>query len=124
MIGFGWKSWMVAATLVGAGAGLFTAARTAHRYRSDAVIRVVPQRVPDTYIRPDVTPPMSARLQSIREQILGRRTLEQVINKFNLYPEDRRHAPMDDVVDKLRKNVDIRLERKHSRTGPSPCDCG
>ena len=107
MIRFGWTSWMLTATVVGAGAGLVTAAGTPHRYRSEALILVVPQRVPDTYVRSSVTTPMSARLQSIGQMILSRTRLERMIQEFNLYAEERRHALMEDVIEIMRKNVDF-----------------
>ena len=39
--------------------------------------------------------------------ILSRTRLERMIQEFNLYPEERRHATMEDVVENMRKNVDI-----------------
>jgi uncharacterized protein involved in exopolysaccharide biosynthesis len=107
MTRFGWKSWIVSATLVGAGAGLVTAARTPARYRSEALILVVPQRVPESYVRPTVTARLSDRLQSISPQILSRTTLERIIEDFDVYPEERQHALMKDVVDNMRKSVEI-----------------
>jgi uncharacterized protein involved in exopolysaccharide biosynthesis len=104
---FGWKGWMLAATLIGAAAGLFTAARAPKLYRSEALLQVVPQRIPESYVRSAVTATMTARLQSLGQVILSRTSLESIIQEFGLYAEERRHAVMEDVVRKFRKDVDI-----------------
>src|SRR4030095_5216647 len=59
-------------------------------YRSDALILVVPQRVPESYVRSTVTMRIEDRLHSITQQILSRTRLEQVIRDFDLYAEKRR----------------------------------
>src|SRR5215467_10981200 len=71
-------------------------------YRSQAMIQVVPQRVPENYVKATVTTRIEDRLQSIRQQILSRTRLEQVIQEFNLYPEARRIDIMENVVDRMR----------------------
>ena len=48
------------------------AQRLPKRYRSETVILVVPQRVPESYVRSTVTTRIEDRLSSIREQILSR----------------------------------------------------
>ena len=64
-------------------------------YRSDTLILVVPQRVPESYVRSTVTTRIEDRLQSITQQILSRTRLERIIQDFNLYAEsaqDRDHG--------------------------------
>jgi len=114
MIRFGWTSWMLMATGVGAAPGLFTAARIPARYRSEALILVVPQRVPETYVRSTVTTATSDRVQSLDQMILSRARLEPLIEEFNLYPEERQRAVMEDVIENMRKNVDIKPQSDDS----------
>ncbi len=76
-------------------------------YRSETLILVVPQRVPEAYIRSTVTSRIEDRLRSISEQILSRSTLERIILEFNLYTEQRKHMPMEDVVAVMRKAIDV-----------------
>ena len=71
-------------------------------YRSDALILVVPQQVPQSYVRSSVTARMEDRLQSISQQILSRTRLERVIQDFNLYAEERRTGIMEDIVERMR----------------------
>jgi polysaccharide chain length determinant protein (PEP-CTERM system associated) len=78
-------------------------------YRSDTLILVVPQRVPESYVKSTVTTRIEDRLQSISQQILSRTRLEQVISDFNLYPEERKHKIMEDIVERMRTQ-DIRVD--------------
>lgn len=80
------------------------------RYRSDTLILVVPQRVPESYVRSTVTTSIEERLSSISQQILSRTRLERIILEFNLYPRERRRYPMEDVVDQMKnKDIDIQI---------------
>jgi polysaccharide chain length determinant protein (PEP-CTERM system associated) len=79
------------------------------RWMSTALIQVVPQRVPESYVRSTITARIEDRLESIRQLILSRTRLEALVQEFNLYPEQRAAGLMQDVVDHMR-NVDIRTE--------------
>lgn len=80
-----------------------------NRYRSETVILVVPQQVPESYVRSTVTSRIEDRLQSISQQILSRTRLERIIQDFNLYEKERQAGIMEDVVEKMRTR-DIRVE--------------
>ncbi|HYE86792.1 MAG TPA: GNVR domain-containing protein [Vicinamibacterales bacterium] len=72
-------------------------------YRSETLILVVPQRVPESYVRSTVTARIEDRLQAISQQILSRTRLEQIVSDFNLYAEERaNHELMEDIVEKMR----------------------
>jgi protein tyrosine kinase modulator len=72
------------------------------RYRSEAVILVVPQQVPESYVKPAATSRLEERLATITNQILSRTQLEKTIEKFNLYPDERQTGIMEDVVERMR----------------------
>ena len=76
-------------------------------YRSETLILVVPQRVPENYVKPTVTTRIEDRLQSISQQILSRTRLERIIQDFNLYQQERKTDVMEDVVDKMRKDISV-----------------
>ena len=54
-----------------------------NRYQSDTLVLVVPQRVPENYVRSAVTMRIEDRLQAISQQILSRTRLERIIQEFN-----------------------------------------
>jgi len=80
-------------------------------YRADTTILVVPQRVPDIYVRPTVTSRIEDRLQSISPQILSRSRLEPILVDLNLYPKLRQTEPMEDVIAFMRTQVDVSVQR-------------
>ena len=93
-------------------AALGTAIATTYlpdRYRADTLILVVPQRVPESYVRSTVTTRIEDRLQSISQQILSRTRLERIIDDLNLYPKERHSAIMEDLVEKMRRNIDVEI---------------
>ena len=72
-------------------------------YRSETLILVVPQRVPESYVKSTVTARIEDRLQAISQQILSRTKLEQVISDFNLYKRERDNGElMEDIVEQMR----------------------
>jgi uncharacterized protein involved in exopolysaccharide biosynthesis len=74
-------------------------------YRSDTTILVVPQRVPEAYVRSTTTTKIEDRLNTITQQILSRTRLERIINEYNLYADRRRSGIMEDVVQGMRDDI-------------------
>jgi len=83
-------------------------------YRSDAVILVVPQQVPQSYVRSTVTATVADRLQSISQQILSRTRLERIILDLNLYAAERKTGIMEDIVDNMRSKIAVQIVKGDS----------
>lgn len=77
------------------------------RYQSETLIMVVPQRVPETYVKATVSNRIEDRLRSIGEQILSRTRLERIIQDFDLYAAERRKETIEHVVDRMRRDIDV-----------------
>ncbi|MCC7124835.1 MAG: hypothetical protein IT178_08295 [Acidobacteria bacterium] len=92
-------------------AALIYSSRVPNLYQSDMLIAIDPQRVPEGIIRSTVTIPIDLRMASLTVQALSRTALEQMIVSLNLYPEQRASMPMEDVVRKMREDIDTPLER-------------
>ena len=76
-------------------AGVATVAvldRLPNRYRSSTLIMVVPQRVPESYVKSTVTARIEDRLQSLSQQLLSRTRLEGIIRDLNLYKAQQAQA--------------------------------
>jgi polysaccharide chain length determinant protein (PEP-CTERM system associated) len=98
---------LVPFAVVAAGTAIY-ARQLPDLYRSQAVLQVVSQRVPESYVRPTVTMSLQARLQSIRSLILSRTRLERLILELNLYPQEREAgAIMEDLVERMRREVQV-----------------
>jgi polysaccharide biosynthesis transport protein len=74
---------------------------------SSAVIKVVPQQLPEKYIESNLNQLMTDRISSMAQSILSRGTLTSIINQFGLYPRERSRLPIDDVVEEMRSHVKI-----------------
>jgi polysaccharide chain length determinant protein (PEP-CTERM system associated) len=90
--------------------------RLPNRYRSDTLILVVPQRVPESYVRSTVSGSIEDRLQSLRHQILSRSRLERIILDLNLYQEERGGKPFEALVAQMRAAVKVDTVRDDAFT--------
>jgi polysaccharide chain length determinant protein (PEP-CTERM system associated) len=106
------RKWLLVFPLV---VGLFIATVHAYslpdQYRSDTLILVIPQRVPESYVRATVTTRIEDRLQSMRQQIMSRTRLESIVQSYNLYPELRQRGIMEDVIEQMRKDIQVEIVR-------------
>ena len=80
-----------------------------NKYRSDTLMLVVPQRIPEAYVRSTVTTKIEDRLNSISQQILSRSRLERIVVDNNLYVEERGRSTMQDIVEQMRRDIDIEV---------------
>jgi polysaccharide biosynthesis transport protein len=79
-------------------------------YKSAAVVLVVPQRVPDGYIKPIVAAKIEDRVKTISQEILGQTFLQHLMEEFDLYPELRKAGRTEDAVNRMRvKDIDVRF---------------
>jgi succinoglycan biosynthesis transport protein ExoP len=81
------------------------------RYKSGTLILVEQPTMPKDYVTPNVSDDLQERLQSITQQILSRTRLLHIIDKFNLYTGLHAQRSADDLVQRMRKDIDIELVR-------------
>ena len=79
-------------------------------YRASTKVLVDRQEVSETFVRPTVTGELEPRIQTIRQQVMSRERLANLVTTLDLYPDDRRLRPMEAVVERLRRDVDLKLE--------------
>jgi polysaccharide chain length determinant protein (PEP-CTERM system associated) len=71
--------------------------------------------VPETLVRPTVTSELETRLHTISQEILSRSRLEELIRRFGLYPDLRDSSPMEDIIERLRRDVSLELKASEGR---------
>jgi polysaccharide chain length determinant protein (PEP-CTERM system associated) len=77
-------------------------------YESVAVIKIVPQQVPQNMVQSTITQDMSDRIAGMATTVLSRNVLITIVNNYDLYKAERKTMPMEDVVENImRKNVHI-----------------
>jgi succinoglycan biosynthesis transport protein ExoP len=79
------------------------------RYKSGTLILVEQPSMPKDYVTPNVTDDLQARLQSITQQILSRTRLLHIIDELNLYADKRGRLNPDELVERMRKDIEISL---------------
>ena len=90
-------------------------------YRSTATLLLERQQVSETFVKSSVTSELESRLHTISQEILSRSKLQDLIIRFDLYPEFRKRATPEEVVERMRRDIrmefkgrDIRMEPKES----------
>jgi polysaccharide chain length determinant protein (PEP-CTERM system associated) len=78
-------------------------------YRATTLVSISPQRVPESFVRPTITSTINDRLQSIKQEITSRTRLETLITDYKLYPKVVKKAPMEEVVEYMRRNIQVDL---------------
>lgn len=84
-------------------------------YKSETLILVEQQKVPEQYVIPNVASDLQDRLQSMTQQIMSRTRLLRIIEKFDLYADRRPHLTAEQLVEKMRKDIEIQLVQAPGR---------
>jgi len=84
-------------------------------YRSETLILVEQQKVPEQYVVSNVATDIQDRLQSMTQQILSRTRLLRIIDEFHLYADQRTRLSPDEIVDKMRQDILIDLVQAPGR---------
>jgi succinoglycan biosynthesis transport protein ExoP len=81
------------------------------RYKSGTLILVEQPSMPKDYVTPNVSDDLQSRLQSMTQQILSRTRLLHIIEELNLYADQRGRSNPDELVDRMRKDIELELVR-------------
>jgi polysaccharide chain length determinant protein (PEP-CTERM system associated) len=77
-------------------------------YDSVAVVKIVPQQVPQNMVQSSISSDLADRINSMATTVLSRNVLTTIINNFDLYKSERKRVPMEDVIDNImRKDIHI-----------------
>ncbi|NOT44991.1 MAG: hypothetical protein HOP14_10360 [Acidobacteria bacterium] len=110
------RKWVGIIPFVVAAVGTFVGSQLLpDQFRSEARVMVVPQQVPENYVQTTVTATVEDRLQSIAALIQSRTRLEQLVQRFDLYKEERERMIMEDVVTLMRANIGLSVDRPRNR---------
>ena len=76
-------------------------------YRSTATLLVQSQDLPTTLVDSPTNGAVEQRIARIREQVLSRGDLIQLIEQDDLYPRERRSQPLSKVIEKMRHSKNV-----------------
>src|SRR5580704_499572 len=95
-------------TLFLGGLGLAATYVVPKRYTSETMVLVEQTTVGPDYVKPVISEDLSQRLASMKEKIISVTRLQPIIEKFGLYAADRSQVHIEDLVERLRKVVEIK----------------
>ncbi len=87
-------------------------------YTAEAQILVDPQKIPERLVPSLVNSDVSDRLTTISQQILSTARLQKVIDDFNLYSAERKRMYNEEIINLMRKNITIKLDRSWTNNRP------
>ncbi|NPA25335.1 MAG: lipopolysaccharide biosynthesis protein [Deltaproteobacteria bacterium] len=76
-------------------------------YRAQSTILIEEQQIPQEFVQTTITSYVEERLQVITQQIMSRPRLQEIIDRFNLYPEMRKNHTREEIIKKLRDNISL-----------------
>lgn len=80
------------------------------KYRSQTLILVESEKVPDTFVQKMATESIARRLYTIRQEVLSRTRLERVIQELDPYPAKEEKPPPNSVlVERMRRAIRIEV---------------
>jgi polysaccharide chain length determinant protein (PEP-CTERM system associated) len=114
------RAWFIIIPLaIGTAAAMAVGERLPKRYRSETLIMLVPQRIPESYVKSSATTNVEDRLATLQDQLLSRSRLERIILDLNLYQSLRRTRPMEDVVERMRGDITVQAEKNGNKDASS-----
>jgi polysaccharide biosynthesis transport protein len=106
------RKWLILLSFVlvsGAAAAYFV--MTPKQYKSSTTILVIPQRVPEAFVRSTVSVGIEERLATLRQQVLSRTRLMAIMNELDLFQEERKGTPVEAVVERMRERIEVDVIR-------------
>ncbi|MGE3511361.1 MAG: lipopolysaccharide biosynthesis protein [Vicinamibacterales bacterium] len=76
-------------------------------YMSRAVILIEAQEIPQDLVRSMVTSSADQRMQNIAQRVLTNINLTTIIEKYNLYPDERERDPLEAVIEQMREDISM-----------------
>ena len=114
-------SWLLGPSLAALTIAVVVAFFWPNTYVSVASIRVVPPAVPEKLVPTNVSVQMAERVAAMQQTILSRNTLTNIIQTYDLYRRERSRLPMEDIIEKMQRNITVSglTQLGGGGTGPS-----
>jgi succinoglycan biosynthesis transport protein ExoP len=114
-----WVALIVFAAIFAAAASL--TASLPDLYRATSTVLVETQQISETLVQSTVAAELETRIQTIRQEVMSRTRLWNLITQFDLYQSLRRKGvPFDAIVEQMRRDIDLELKGEQQASGRSP----
>ena len=88
-------------------AALGTALLLPSIYRAESTILIEEQQIPQEFVQTTITSYVEERLQVITQQIMSRPRLQEIIDRFKLYPKMQKRHTKEEIITRLRTNISL-----------------
>lgn len=78
-----------------------------NRYTSEATLLVVQQQVPERYVIPTTSTSLADALEAMKQEVLSRTRLLEIISDYHLYAKERRKLSPEQIVELMRRSIAI-----------------
>ncbi len=102
--------WIIVPTVIITCATAAVTVKLPKYYRSETMIQVNPQKVPEKYVQSTVSTDITDRLQTISQEIMSRTRLQKIIDQFGLYRDRPKGVSQEDVIEMMRKDIQVKIE--------------
>jgi polysaccharide biosynthesis transport protein len=99
--------WIIGAACVTPVITLVVLSFIPNRYKSEATLVVVQQQVSQRYVTPNGTTDITSELQAIKQEVLSRSRLQEIIRKFGLYPKATARLAPEQLIESMLRDIEI-----------------
>jgi uncharacterized protein involved in exopolysaccharide biosynthesis len=78
-------------------------------YRASATILIEQQDIPQDLVRTTVTSYADERIQIIGQRVMTRENLWKIVEKYDLFPEERARGDAEEIISHMRDNIEISM---------------
>src|SRR5262245_43197444 len=101
------RKWMLVAAAVGIAVTMLLAVFLPARYRSAGTILIEQQELPPDLVRSTVTSYADQRIQTITQRVMTTKTLLDIINRYELYPNRVHRDTREELIKRMRDDVKL-----------------
>lgn len=103
------RRWLILPVLLALAVAVVAVLMQQPQYRSIATLLIDSQQIPTTVVETPLASVANERIGKIRQQVLSREQLTQLVKENDLFPDIRKNVPIDDVLNLVREAIKIDL---------------
>ncbi|MBW1895677.1 MAG: hypothetical protein JRI47_01330 [Deltaproteobacteria bacterium] len=89
-------------------------------YKSSTLILIEPQEIPADYVRSTVTTDAASRVNTLKQQVMSRPRLKEIIVRHDLFPKIRANRTMFDAVEAMREHISVEVQEANRGRDTAP----
>ena len=109
--------WILICTAVCMGITTVTVWKWPDEYKSDTLILVDPQKVPERYVSATVSMDVGGRLSTINQQLMSSTRLQRVIETYDLYKPLKGRKTQEEIIEQMRKDIKVEIVKSFEQGG-------